>query len=112
MADFAEAWNFGPQPEANRPVADILDALQAYWPDMRWERTQIPQPREATLLYLDNRKAIDKLDWRPIWSLDQALRATAGWYRQFHEQGATLTGDNLASYVSDAHQAGASWVQM
>ncbi len=109
--EFAEAWNFGPPPEANQPVADILNALQTYWPDVQWERTDSPQPHEATLLYLDNHKAIDKLDWRPIWSLDRALHVTADWYRQFHEQGVTSTGEDLAAYVADAQLAGASWVQ-
>jgi CDP-glucose 4,6-dehydratase len=108
--EFAEAWNFGPLPEANKPVADILNALQTHWPDLQWEQTDSPQPHEATLLYLDNQKAIDKLDWRPIWSLDQALRVTADWYRQFHEQGVASTGEDLTTYVSDALLAGASWV--
>lgn len=108
--DFAEAWNFGPQAEANRTVGEILDALETHWPDLKWEQTDSPQPHEATLLYLNNTKANEKLAWRSIWSLDQALQATADWYRRFQEQGVTSTGDHLATYVSDAHSAGASWV--
>lgn len=108
--EFAEAWNFGPHSEANRSVTEILTALKAHWPDLEWERTDSPQPHEATLLYLNNQKANEKLDWRPIWSLDQALQATAVWYREFHEQGVVFTARQLATYVSDAHSAGAAWV--
>ena len=108
--EFAEAWNFGPRSEANRTVGEILNALQTHWPDLKWEETNSPQPHEATLLYLNNQKANEKLDWRPIWSLDQTLQATADWYRIFYEQGVTSTGEHLANYVSDAHSAGASWV--
>jgi len=108
--DFAEAWNFGPHSEANRTVAEILNSLQTHWPDLKWERTDSPQPHEATLLYLNNQKATEKLEWQPIWSLDQALQATADWYRIFHEQGVTSTGKQLATYVADAYSAGASWV--
>jgi CDP-glucose 4,6-dehydratase len=109
--EFAEAWNFGPQSEANRTVAEILSSLQTHWPDLQWEQTDDPQPHEAQLLYLNNRKAREKLEWRPVWSLDKALHATADWYRNFHERGVTSTGEDLATYVSDAHSAGASWVQ-
>ncbi len=108
--EFAEAWNFGPRSEANRTVAEVLSALQEYWPDLKWERTDDPQPHEATLLYLNNQKANEILNWRPVWSLDQALQATADWYRIFHEQGVTSTGKQLATYVADAHAAGALWV--
>ncbi|MDJ0792631.1 MAG: CDP-glucose 4,6-dehydratase [Woeseiaceae bacterium] len=108
--DFAEAWNFGPRSEDNRTVAEILNALQTHWPDIAWQQTVSPQPHEATLLYLDSQKANEKLDWRPVWSLDQALQATADWYRAFQEQGLATTGEQLAAYVSDAHSAGVSWV--
>ena len=90
---------------------EILTSMQTHWPDLQWEQTDSPQPHEATLLYLNNDKANEVLDWRPVWSLDQALLATADWYREFHEQGVLSTGKHLATYVSDAHSAGASWVQ-
>ncbi len=109
-ADYAEAWNFGPRSEDNRTVAEILNALQTHWPDLNWQQTDSPQPHEATLLYLDSQKANEKLDWRPVWSLDQALQATADWYRAFQERGLASTGEQLATYVSDAHSAAVSWV--
>ena len=109
--EFAEAWNFGPGSEANRTVAEILDLLQTHWPDLKWEQTDSPQPHEATLLNLNVQKAEEKLKWRPIWSLDQAIQATAEWYRTFHEQGATSTDEQLATYLTDALSAGASWVR-
>jgi len=108
--EFAAAWNFGPPPEANRTVTEILTSLQLHWPDLKWEQTNSPQPHEATLLYLDHTKANEVLDWRPIWDLDQALRLTADWYRQFHEHGATSTAAQLDTYIADAQSKGVCWV--
>ena len=108
--EFSDAWNFGPQPEANRTVKEVLTALQTHWPDLKWEQTDSPQLHEATLLYLDHSKASEILDWQPIWSLDRALQVTADWYRTFHEQGATATAEQLMTYVADAHSAGVPWV--
>ncbi len=108
--NFAEAWNFGPRSEDNRTVAEILSSLQSHWPDLEWRQTDSPQPHEANLLYLNSQKANEKLDWQPVWSVDKALQETADWYRDFYEQGAVSTGEHLATYIADAHSAGASWV--
>lgn len=101
----AEAWNFGPETEGNRSVAEVLGRLSAHWPQMRWHLTATPQPHEATLLYLDSAKARYGLGWRPVWSIDQALAATADWYRAWLEEGRLLSREQLAAYVAAAAQA-------
>ena len=108
--EFADAWNFGPPSEANRSVKEVLTALQTHWPDVNWEQTDTPQPHEATLLYLDHSKASENLNWQPIWNLDRALQVTADWYRKFHEDGETVTAEQLMTYVEDAHSTGVTWV--
>lgn len=108
--EYAEAWNFGPTPEGNRTVDEVLTLLQAQWPELNWQQTQDPQPHESTLLYLDHAKAKYELGWKPVWSLEEALQVTADWYRQFQEQGTVLSAKQLASYINDASSAGVSWV--
>jgi CDP-glucose 4,6-dehydratase len=108
--EFADAWNFGPESEDNRTVAEVVTAFQGQWPEVKWEQAEDSQPHESTLLYLDHSKATYELDWRPIWSLERALQVTADWYRDFYEQGAASTGKHLASYIDDARSAGVCWV--
>ncbi len=110
-AEYAEGWNFGPSPDDNRTVGEILTLLQTHWPQLKWEETKITQQHEAKLLYLDSAKAISLLSWKPIWSLDTTLQVTANWYKNFHEHGTTLTGEHLSSYIESAHSSGAAWVQ-
>jgi len=109
--EFAEAWNFGPGPEANCTVAKVLSLLQTHWPDLAWEQTQELQPHEANLLYLDHAKAKEKLNWNPVWSLEKAVQLTADWYCQYRDRGTILSGDHLATYLSDACTSGVSWIQ-
>jgi CDP-glucose 4,6-dehydratase len=108
---FAEAWNFGPAADDNRTVAEVLGVLQAHWPELAWEVTSDLQPHEATLLYLDHAKASTRLGWRPVWSLERALQATADWYRAYYQSGAVESQRQLAAYVSDARAIGACWAQ-
>lgn len=108
--EFADAWNFSPASEDNRTVAEVLNSLQAQWPELKWQETEAPQPHEATALHLDHAKARNMLAWRPVWNLDRALEVTTDWYRQFYAQQVALTGKQLASFIADAGSAGETWV--
>jgi CDP-glucose 4,6-dehydratase len=107
--EFAEAWNFGPEPEGNRTVADMLGQLGDHWPGMRWHVTAAHQPHEATLLYLDSAKARSQLDWHPVWNFDATLAATAEWYRAWLENREIVSRCQIDAYVAAAAQAGVAW---
>lgn len=107
--EFAQAWNFGPDADGNCTVAEVLSRLKAAWPALDWRVTDYPQPHEANLLYLDNAKARQRLDWRPVWSLDEGLSATAEWYRAQIERKSVISQHQLQAYVAAAKQAGLEW---
>ena len=108
--DFADAWNFGPNPEDNSTVSEVLTLLKSHWPNLSWQQTWDPQPHEANLLYLDNTKSKVKLGWQPIWSLAQTLQATAEWYREQYTTGLVNSKAQLITYIHATHSLGASWV--
>ena len=78
---FAEGWNFGPNEEDARPVGWIVEQLVARWPGASWRLDGGQNPHEATHLRLDCLKAKTRLDWRPRWSLSEALTRIVEWYR-------------------------------
>ncbi len=82
---FGEAWNFGPRDLDAVPVHRIVETVAEHWgPGARWELDQPeegkPHVHEAALLRLDWSKALHHLHWRPLFSLDDALRFTIEWY--------------------------------
>lgn len=83
-AEFADAFNFGPDAADNLRVADVLARLQAHWPELSWKLDPAAgeAPHEARALYLDSAKARSRLGWLPVWSLDRGLEMTAKWYRE------------------------------
>lgn len=105
----ADAWNFGPDPEGNRTVTDIIERFNHHWPGLRWRVTAQPQPHESTLLYLDCAKAHRRLHWQPVWNIDTALAKTADWYRAWLESRQILSRQQLADYVAAAAQARLEW---
>ena len=84
-----ESFNFGPYIESNTTVLDLVKKVEKCWDRSLDVHIQSVSPRihEAQLLHLNIDKAINILDWRPQWDLDQAIFYTSNWYYKFHEKG-------------------------
>lgn len=81
-AAFAEAFNFGPAEEDAKPVQWIVEQLTQQWGDgANWKLDQAEHPHEAHYLKLDCSKAKIRLDWRPRWTLGQALKNIIVWHK-------------------------------
>jgi CDP-glucose 4,6-dehydratase len=84
--DVQGGWNFGPSPDDVRPVAWLVERLEAQWPgELRWSIDAGPHPHEARFLTLDSTKAREELAWRPAWDLDDALGAIVDWYAGYRD---------------------------
>jgi CDP-glucose 4,6-dehydratase len=110
IARYAQAFNFGPQPDANRSVRDLVEEVLRHWPGT-WE--QIPQEKhlkEAPLLSLAIDKAGEVLGWQPHWDFATTIRETVAWYRTAHNRApqpgaATMidfTQQQIGSYLKEA----------
>lgn len=83
---FAEAWNFGPH-ETPIPVEAVARQVIELWGagKLNISRNSSPNAEEKThearYLRLDSSKAEALLDWRPLLTIDDALRLTVEWYR-------------------------------
>jgi CDP-glucose 4,6-dehydratase len=83
-ADYASAWNFGPDEADAKPVAWIADKVASSWgAPALWTQDTAAHPPEARFLKLDASKAKSCLGWRPVLSLDSALDWIVEWYRAF-----------------------------
>jgi CDP-glucose 4,6-dehydratase len=82
-AEFAEAWNFGPDPQVEVPVREVVARVAQLWPARTgWRVDSSTHPHEAARLVLDSTKAHQRLGWRPRLDVDDALRLSVDWYRQ------------------------------
>lgn len=88
-ADFAEGWNFGPEQVHVVPVRAVADVFCAAWGEgAGWHAPgESHGPHEAALLLLDSAKARSRLGWVPRMGLEEAVEATAHWYRIHSDHG-------------------------
>ena len=102
--DFAEAWNFGPQPDpvtVGTVARRFIELLGRGAVDVGPTASGV---HEAQLLAVDSTKAIQRLGWRPTLQLQAAIAFTAEWYRA-QILGSTdlreLLNDQIARFEQD-----------
>jgi CDP-glucose 4,6-dehydratase len=81
-ADLCSAFNFGPGPDSNRTVADLVAEILKNRTGT-WEDASDPSAlHEATLLNLSIEKAGRFLGWKPKWVFEETISRTVSWYDQ------------------------------
>jgi CDP-glucose 4,6-dehydratase len=99
----ATAFNFGPRPDSNRTVAELVTEILKNRSGS-WEDKSNPIAlHEATLLNLSIEKADRHLGWQPKWAFEETIAKTVSWYDQVHQATITpleITRSQIAEYSS------------
>ncbi|MBX9577416.1 MAG: CDP-glucose 4,6-dehydratase [Chthoniobacterales bacterium] len=109
--ELAGAFNFGPHPEENYCVADVVTEVLKSWPGSWQDRSDPTALHEARHLNLSIKKAVDLLGWSPVWNFEKTITKTVEWYRLHHEDPKStraLTQEQIVSYEADAEASGIS----
>ena len=108
----ASAFNFGPVPDANRPVGGLVEEVLKHWPG-RWEdRSEPGAVHEAALLSLAIDKAQRVLGWKPVWDFAATIAHTVEWYRLVSADAAVAAGHTrrqIAGYEAAARNLNLTW---
>jgi CDP-glucose 4,6-dehydratase len=92
-----EAYNFGPD-EIAISVMDIVRIAKEVWPEVDYEVDNAPtHPFTIYRLRLDSTKA-KGLGWKPVWSMEEAVRRTIEWYRAYYSDGQIRTNNDIDDY--------------
>lgn len=109
----ASAFNFGPDPSANRPVRELVEGILEGWPGT-WRNLAPPDaPHEAAKLNLSIKKASDKLGWQPAWDFEDTVQQTIAWYRARHVEQisdlAAFSVGQIERFTAAARERGIAW---
>jgi CDP-glucose 4,6-dehydratase len=110
-AQLTTAFNFGPRREANRSVKDLVEEVLKHWPGSWVDRHEPGALHEARLLNLDTSKARRLLGWEPVWSFEQSIAATVGWYRKSgtRANALQLIEEQIQNYSACAREVSMAW---
>ena len=80
FAAVASGFNFGPNPNANRTVKEVVEELLKHTKGDWIDRSDPKAVHEAGLLNLNITKARKVLGWKPTWNFEETLSKVAEWY--------------------------------
>ena len=85
-----ESFNFGPNPDMNEKVLDIIGALSSLWGypkvELAFEYVKPEHFHEAGLLKLNCDKALHYLRWQATLNFPQTMDLVCNWYKIFYTQ--------------------------
>lgn len=80
------AWNFGPDENQSKTVADVANIAGAMWgAEKSWENDLGNHPYEASILMLDSNKARTYLGWSEKLSFEESVEWTINWYKNVNQ---------------------------
>ncbi|MBL9138096.1 MAG: CDP-glucose 4,6-dehydratase [Verrucomicrobiales bacterium] len=107
-------FNFGPGPDANRSVAELVQEIMKYCEGSFVDAGDPNAPHEAGRLQLNTDRAHALLRWSPVWRFQQVVLETAKWYIDtqdildpvpIHDR----VMDQMETYTANAVAAGVPW---
>lgn len=117
-AEFADSWNFGPLSSGAVNVKTIVENIISVWGSGSIEDLSSGQanaPHEANFLKLDCSKAMGLLAWQPTFSVDEAVKFSTEWYKQFYcsdkFDARSFTESQIVSYTERAARIANSWAK-
>ena len=101
LFSLCSAYNFGPGPDSNRTVADLVQEILKNRSGSWLDKSEPNAVHEATLLNLSIDKAGCILGWKPVWNFETTVQKTVFWYDAVHKKNATpaeLTSRQIVEY--------------
>jgi len=86
---YCSGWNFGPNSDSIVSVGNIVEAIIKEWGYGKCiDISSVNSPHEANLLTLDCTKAKTYLQWFPKLNVQEAIKFTVDWYKDFMDKDA------------------------
>ncbi|MCI1720519.1 MAG: CDP-glucose 4,6-dehydratase [Bacteroidales bacterium] len=84
---YCSAYNFGPENHGVATVWDVASKVVEYYGKGELKDASVPGAlHEANMLMLDIAKAKTQLGWSPRWNLNECVKATVDWYKNYREE--------------------------
>lgn len=111
-----ESFNFGPKPEYNHTVQEILENMSILWnfknSNEAYKVTGDIKFYEAGLLKLNCDKALFHFQWKPTLDYNTLIEYTSDWYYEFYKKQGEMfefTKSQIKGYESLARKEKISW---
>jgi CDP-glucose 4,6-dehydratase len=114
---FAEAWNFGPSESQGINGEKVVQKAIQLWGSGSYRIVSTEAQAESQIWRLNWDKAANRLSWRPLFTWEEALRATVDWFKSYQTQQSASESidmyavcvDQIAAYSARARECAVGW---
>lgn len=109
---YAEGFNFGPKENGNVKVCEVARMVTEYWGAGKVEVGKADGLHEANLLQLNIEKAARRLGVVPVYEVEEAVKVTTDWYKQYYINHADMQKFSLQQideFVAAAQNKSLKW---
>ena len=104
-SEYTESWNFGPEIDDAKPVSWLVNEIVEMWGEnieVDFDNDDLDHKHETNFLRLDCSKAKSKLKWNPKIKLEEGLKLTVNWYKQYEQtkELREFTENQIEEYLS------------
>ncbi len=100
--EMAGYYNVGPDNEDCVTTGELADLFVKYWGDhAKWNNTsETNAPHEASFLKLDCSKLKNVFGWKPVWHIENTVKATVEWYKAWNNSDdlGTITEEQIKRF--------------
>lgn len=82
--EFSGAWNFGPDYRKRTTVRELVKTFIRLWGTGSYEIKEVTDSKESKYLLLDTNKSREKLNWFPHFNLEESIKNTVEWYKDYY----------------------------
>jgi CDP-glucose 4,6-dehydratase len=111
QGEVAGSFNFGPTPQSNRTVVDVVEEILKHLPGSWVDASTADSVHEAGKLNVAIDRAFHLLGWSPNWSFQTAIEKTVQWYTS-HRRAENLyemTVGQIQDYATMANAQNNAW---
>jgi CDP-glucose 4,6-dehydratase len=109
--DISGSFNFGPTPQSNRTVVDVVEEILKHTPGTWVDASSPNAVHEAGKLNVAIDKAFHLLRWSPTWNFETAIEKTVAWYTAFENSSDCygITLKQIDEYSRDSASQSNAW---
>ena len=111
---YAQAWNFGPLEQQGVTTQTLAEKLVHFWGSGSWKSTSPAGAKAETgYLRLSWEKAASAFQWRPVYTLNEALAEITAWFQAY--QGGSdmykVSREHITTYTQRAAELELVWTR-
>jgi CDP-glucose 4,6-dehydratase len=99
----SKAYNFGPNISDTLSVENMVQKSIHFWGTGNYVLEEnSSNPHEAGILKLDISRAMDELNWKPVFTAEIAIKRTIDWYKKYYAgfNATSLLESDIQYYLS------------